>query len=167
LELEGLRYIEYLNLDPAGRTAPDIARAWLRKMTRAIRTQDRRHLVTVGLIWLPNVNPENLPVKPAELAPEVDFVAVHVYPGAGKVDAALDYVARFRKGKPVVVEETYPLQCSPAEYADFLRRSRGIASGWLAHFWSWTPEELKGRTDAASVLMLDSLDSFQSLNPNR
>jgi hypothetical protein len=166
-ELEGLRYVEYINLDPAGRKAPDIARAWLRHMTQAIRTHDPRHLITVGLLRLPGTNPENLPVTPSDFAPEVDFLAVHVYPDAGKVDAALDYVARHRKGKPVIVEETFPLQCSPAEYADFLRRSRGVAGGWLAHFWSLTPEDLKEKTDIGSALMLESLHSFQSLDPNR
>src|SRR5262249_2051264 len=102
-----------------------------------------------------------------DIAPELDFVAVHVYPAAGKVDAALDYVARYRKGKPVVIEETYPMRCTPTEYADFLRRSRGVASGWLAHFWSLTPEDLQGKTDEASVRMRASLDAFQSLDPNR
>jgi hypothetical protein len=162
-----LRYVEYLNLDPAGRTAPDIARAWVRQMTRAVRTHDRRHPITIGSIWLLDANPENFPVTPSDIAPEVDFVAVHVYPAAGKVDAALDYVERYRKGKPVVIEETYPMRCSPAEYADFLRRSRGVASGWLAHFWSLSPEDLEGKTDAASVRMLESLEAFQTLDPNR
>jgi hypothetical protein len=86
---------------------------------------------------------------------------------AGKVDVALNSLSRYRKGKPVVVEETFPLKCTPTEYADFLRRSRGIASGWLAHFWSLAPEDLRGRTDAASGLTLESLNLFQSLNPNR
>lgn len=167
LELEGLRYIEYINLDPAGRKAPEVARAWLRQMTQAIRTQDKRHPITVGLIWFPDTNPENLPVTPADIAPEVDFLAVHVYPAAGKVDVALEALARYRKGKPVVVEETFPMNCSPAEYADFLRRSRGVASGWIAHFWSLTPEDLKGKTDVASSLMRESLEVFQSLDPNR
>jgi len=167
-EMQGLRYLEYINLDPAGRRAPDIARAWLRQMTQAIRRHDQRHLVTAGLIWIDNAKPENLAgFPPADIAPDVDFLAVHVYPATGKVDVALDSLARYRKGKPVVVEETFPLNCTLAEYADFLRRSRGIASGWLAHFWSLTPEELQGRTDAASAVTLESLQVFQQLNPNR
>jgi hypothetical protein len=167
-EMEGLRYLEYINLEPDGRRAPDIARAWLRQMTQAIRRHDQRHLVTVGLIWIDNAKPEELAgFPPADIASEVDFLAVHVYPAADGVDVALNSLARYRKGKPVVVEETFPLNCTPDEYADFLRRSRGIAGGWLAHFWSLTPTDLKDRTDAASVLMLDSLNVFQTLNPNR
>jgi hypothetical protein len=166
-EMEGLRYLEYIDLDPAGRRAPDIARAWLRYMTQAIRRHDQRHLVTVGLIWIDNAKPENLAgFPPADIATEVDFLAVHVYPVSGKVDVALDSLARYRKGKPVVVEETFPLNCTLAEYADFLRRSRGIASGWLAHFWS-SPEDLQGSTEVASGLTLESLKVFQQLDPNR
>jgi cellulase (glycosyl hydrolase family 5) len=167
LEIEGLHFLEYIDLDPAGRTAPEIARAWLRQMTRAIRAHDPRHLITMGMFWLADVDPEKLPITPSVIASEVDFVAVHVYPRAGKVDAALDYVASYRRGKPVVVEETYPLNCSPEEYADFLRRSRGVASGWVGQFWSLGPEDLKGRTDVASVLLLESLTAFQRLDPNR
>jgi hypothetical protein len=167
-EIEGMRYLEYINLDPALRRSPDIARAWIRQMTEAIRRHDRRHLITVGLIWIDNVKPEYLAgFPPAEIAPELDFLAVHVYPASGKVDVALESLARYRQGKPVVIEETFPLNCTPAEYADFLRRSRGIAAGWVAHFWSLTPEDLKDRTDVASGLMLESLNVFQSLDPNR
>ncbi len=168
-EIEGLHYLEYIDLDPSGRRAPDIARAWLRQMTRAIRGHDQRHLVTAGLIWIDNAKPENLAgFPPADIVPEVDFLAVHVYPASGKVDVALDSLARYRKGKPVVVEETFPLNCTPAEYADFLRGSRDIASGWLAHFWSVTPVDVQGGADVASAtLMMESLKVFQQLNPNR
>jgi hypothetical protein len=37
----------------------------------------------------------------------------------------------------------------------------------FGHFWSVTPEDLKGRTDAPSALMLESLNVFRSLNPTR
>jgi hypothetical protein len=166
-ELEGLRYVEYINLDPAGRTATDIARAWARQLTDAIHQHDRRHAITLGMIWLDGVKPENMPIAPAAIAPEVDFLAVHMYPATGRIDLALEALAHYRIGKPIVVEETFPLHCTSKEYADFLRRSRAMASGWLAHFWSLTPDDLRGKTDAPSVLMLESLDSFRDLNPNR
>jgi hypothetical protein len=59
-ELDRMRYLEYINLDPAGRRPPDVARAWLRQMTQAIRRRDRLHPITVGLIWIDNAKPENL-----------------------------------------------------------------------------------------------------------
>ena len=61
MEIEGLHFLEYINLDPAGRTASEIARAWLRQMTRAIR-HDPQHLITMGLPWFANVDREKLPI---------------------------------------------------------------------------------------------------------
>jgi hypothetical protein len=164
-ELDGYRYIEYIDIDPAGRSAPDIVRAWARQMTDAIRRHDTRHLITLGMIWIDGVEPEKMPISPSAIAPEVDFLAVHMYPTSKRIDLALASLAHYRVGRPIVIEETFPLHCTPAEYEDFLRRSRAIASGWLAHFWS-SPEELRQKTDASSTLMLQSLDVFQRLNPN-
>ncbi len=165
--MDGYNYVEYINLDPAGRKPPEIARAWLRQMTAAIRKYDQRHLITVGLIWVDNSKPEIWSgFPPDKIAPEVDFLAVHVYPEKGKVNVALDSLRRYRVGKPVVIEETFPMKCSPAEYSDFIQASRGSASGWLAHYWSLTPEELAGTKDIVKSLLLASLNLFQSLNPN-
>jgi hypothetical protein len=166
-EMEGLRYVEYIDLNPAGRKPPDTARAWLHQMTESVRKYDRKHLITVGLIWVDNARPEDASgFLPAKIAPEVDFFAVHVYPERGKVSVALDSLARYQIGKPIVVEETFPLKCSPMELGDFIQRSRAMAGGWLGHYWSQTPEDLKGATDARSRLMLGWLNLFRSLNPN-
>lgn len=165
--LDGYHYLEYIDLDPRGRKAPEIARAWIRQMTQAIRKHDRRHLITVGMIWIDNARPEVWAgFPPDQIAREVDFLAVHVYPDKGKVDVALDSLRRYRVGKPVLIEETFPLKCTPAEYAEFLKASRGIAAGWLAHYWSLTPAELEAATGVPNNLMLESLKLFQSLNPN-
>ena len=122
----------------------------------------------MGLIWIDNARPENLAgFPPAVIAPEVDFLAVHVYPDRGKVQVALDSLARYRAGKPIVIEETFPLRCSAAELSEFIQGSRGIASGWLEHYWGLTPADLQGTTDPASRLLLHSFELFEKLNPNR
>jgi len=126
--LDGLTYIEYVNIDPYNRKPPEIARAWIREMTAAIRKHDQRHLITVGLIWVSNVNPEVWSgFPPKEIASELDFLAVHVYPDKGKISVALDSLSRYRVGKPIVVEETFPMNCSPTEWREFLENSRGFA----------------------------------------
>lgn len=137
-------------------------------MTQAIRKHDQRHLITVGMIWIDNSHPEEAAgFPPAKIAPEVDFFAVHVYPERGKVNVALNSLNRYNMGKPIVVEETFPLKCGPMEWGEFVQRSRGTASGWLGHYWSLTPEDLKGTTDPSGRLMLAFLNLFQNLNPNR
>jgi hypothetical protein len=166
VELGGFRYVEYINIDPAGRSAADIARAWVGQMTDAIRKHDARHLITLGMIWIDGIEPEKMPIPPSAIAPEVDFFGVHMYPATKRIDFALASLAQYGNRRPIVIEETFPLNCSPTEHADFLRRSRTIASGWLMHFWSLSPEDLREKTDAPSVLMRQSLESFQHLNPN-
>jgi len=45
----------------------------------------------------------------------LDFVSVHLYPKKGKVDERLKTWRAFAVGKPVLIEETFPLACSPEE----------------------------------------------------
>ena len=104
---------------------------------------------------------------PNEIAPEVDFLAVHVYPEEGKVDVAIDSLRRYQVGKPIVIEETFPMKCSPTEWRDFLERSRGIAQGWLGMYWSLSPQDLEGSKDIVHDLLRGQFDVMQRLNPNR
>jgi hypothetical protein len=57
--LGGLHYLEYINLDPAGRKRPEIATQWIRQMTLAIRKYDARSMVTVGLVLLNPRKPDD------------------------------------------------------------------------------------------------------------
>jgi hypothetical protein len=73
-------------------------------------------------------------------------------------------------GKPVVIEETFPLSCSAAEVEDFIKRSRGTACGWMGHYDGMTPERLERlkRKKALTInqaLYLEWLKLFQKLKP--
>jgi hypothetical protein len=46
----GKHFVQFINLDQQDRPRPDIARAWVRHLSTAIREKDRRHLITVGLV---------------------------------------------------------------------------------------------------------------------
>lgn len=167
-DLNGLTFVEFINVESAGRQPAEIAKAWIRQMTAAIRKQDRRHLITVGLIWITTINPEMWAgFPPNEIAPEVDFLAVHVYPEEGKVNVAIDSLRRYQVGKPIVVEETFPMKCSPTEWRDFLELSRGIAQGWLGQYWSLSPQDLEGSKDTVHGLLRGQFEVMQRLNPNR
>lgn len=102
-----------------------------------------------------------------EIAPEVDFLAVHVYPDKGKVNVAIDSLRRYQVGKPIVVEETFPMKGSPAEWRDFLELSRGIAQGWLGQYWSLSPQDLEDSKNVVHGLLLGQFEVMQRLNPNR
>jgi hypothetical protein len=168
--LEGYHYLEYINLDPAGRKRPAIARQWIRLMIQAIRKHDDRHMVTVGLFPVDMHWPkseEATGFSPSIIAPELDFLSVHFYPGKGEIDLAIDTLRRYRTIKPLVIEETYVLNCSFPELRSFIERSRGIAQGWLGFYWGKTPADLANSATLSEQIMLQWLQLFQELNPNR
>jgi hypothetical protein len=141
---DGRRYIEYLARAPGGRTRGEIARAWLRRMVGAIRAHDRVHPITVGIFLLGD-RAQSLPIglAPSELAREVDFLSVHLYPKEGAIDPALSVLDQLAVGVPVVVEEIGPLSCSVDTMRRFLEAARGRSSGALGFYWgrdeAWLP----------------------------
>src|SRR5439155_19824995 len=79
---------------------------------------------------------------PAKIAPEIDFVAVHLYPDSKKPGEALEALRQVAIGKPIVIEETFPLSCSAEELEQFLRASRQFACGWFGHYGGDSPGQL-------------------------
>lgn len=134
---EKYHYVQFITLDPAGRPRAEIARAWLERLSQAIRLHDRRHLITVGLIPDPPPRPGQLSgFEPDVIAPAVDFFSIHVYPDGQRMDDALALVRAFAGfGKPVVIEELFPLRCSVEQLADFLRTAGPHAAGCLSFYW--------------------------------
>lgn len=155
-------FVQFISLDVSGRVREDVAVAWTRKLVGAIREVDRDHLVTVGLVdW-------SLPGKglysgfdPKRIAPEVDFLCTHIYPERGKVAASLDRLAGFQVGKPVVIEETFPLKCGIDEFDSFLRGAKGKAAGYVSFYWGKTPTELRASRTIADAMMLGFLEYFR------
>jgi hypothetical protein len=126
-----------------GRPREEIVRAWIKQLSAAIRERDKDHLITVGLLpWNPTWGHLSGFI-PEKVAPELDFISVHIYPEKGKVGEALKGLEKFAVGKPVVIEETFPLACSTAELEEFIKRSRGMACGWMGHYDGMTSERLE------------------------
>ena len=165
-ELAGFHYVQAITLRPGDRARPEIARAWVEQLTAAIRQHDRRHLITLG--FLPNsletpVSGSGFP--PAKVAGSLDFVCVHLYPGRGRLEADLETLRGFDVGKPVVIEEIFPLSCSPGELREFIEKSRPHAAGWIGFYWGQTPEELAREKTVAAALTGQCLELFQALAP--
>ena len=138
-ELAGKYFVQRISLDLAGRTREQVAKAWIDHLVAAIRKHDPRHLITVGVIpWAhtwPNAKPLfHDPVVGANL----DFVSVHFYPAQGEVDKALTALSVYELGKPLVVEEMFPLKCGREELDQFVERSRGTVDGYIGFYWGKT-----------------------------
>jgi hypothetical protein len=158
----GKHFVQWISREGRGRERPDVARAWVRRLVAAIREVDTTHLITVGLVdWsLPRPGLDSA-FHPAVIAPELDFLSVHIYPEKGKVDEAIATLRLFEAGKPVVIEETFPLKCSRAEFDEFFRRSKAHAAGWMGFYWGRTPEECRRSNEMTDAFMLGWLEWFQ------
>lgn len=166
----GYDFVQFITLDPRGRPREQIARQWIHRLAVAIRKRDKQHLITVGLLpWTPRWRHLSGFV-PKTVAPELDFLSVHIYPEKGKVDEALEGLSQFVVGRPVVIEETFPLACSSDELTDFLKRSRREACGWLGHYDGKSISELEElrkakRMSISQAIYLEWLKLFRRLRP--
>ena len=158
----GKHFLQFITLDQGERPRPDIARQWVRHLTAAVREKDKRHLITVGLVdWSLDRKGLTSGFVPEKLVDDLDFVSVHLYPKAGKVKDALDMLAGFAVGKPVLIEETFPLACSPKELEEFIEESEIHAAGWIGFYWGKPPEELRRSKEIGDALTLGWLELFQ------
>jgi hypothetical protein len=155
-ELGGMYFVQRIATDVGKRTNDQVAEAWVQKLTAAIRKQDPKTLITVGVIPWAQIWPG---AKPIFYSPEarkhLDFVSIHVYPKSGELDKAINAIATYEMGKPIVIEETFPLSCSMDELKTFIDRSAERADGWVSHYFGHTIEEhekeatLSGKISAA------------------
>src|SRR5262249_20217329 len=138
-------FVQFITLDQAGRPRADVARAWVKHLAAAVRKHDTRHLVTVGLVdWSLDRPGLTSGFVPDKIAPEVDFLCVHIYPERGKVDEALKTLAGFAAaGKPVLIEETFPLKAGSDDFARFIAGSRKDAAGHIGFYWGKTLSEYR------------------------
>lgn len=156
-------FVQTLSFNPDHQPQAEIARKWTRLMISAIRQNDSVHPITIGMLpaW---------GVPPKAVAPMLDFIAVHIYPQAGKVPAALETLKRFEFGKPIVIEETFPLSCGVNDERDFLLKSRGLAAGWLGQYPEQTPDQLLALQRAGKITLPQSMylawiQLFQQIGP--
>jgi hypothetical protein len=162
----GKHFVQFIALDRAGRAREEIARQWIRTLVQGIRQVDRKHLVTVGLVpWSLDRPGLTSGFVPQAVAPDLDFISVHIYPEQGKLEEALATLAGFAVGKPVVVEEIFPLRCSIRELEQFLDRSTKWACGWIGFYWGKTPEECRVSPTIADQVTYQWLMLFQKGPP--
>lgn len=165
-ELEGFHFVQRIARELKGRSQAEVAEAWVARMAAAIRAVDSRVLVTVGVIPWAQVWPGARPIfYTPEAARHLDFVSVHLYPRAGRIDADLAVLADYSVGKPVVIEETFPLHCSQEEFDEFLRRSRGAAAGWIGHYFGRTIAEHRSAMSVRDEMIAAFLESWRRNAP--
>lgn len=165
-EFGGKFFVQRISLDLKGRTRTAVARDWVKRLASAIREVDGRHMITVGVIpWALTFQG----AKPLFYSPEVsqplDFVSVHFYPEKGEVDRALQALKVYEIGKPLVIEETFPLRCSIEELEQFIDGSRKHADGWVSFYWGKTIEENQQEGGLKGAMISRWLRTFRARSP--
>jgi hypothetical protein len=158
----GKHFVQFISLDPGNRPRPTVARQWVQHLVQAIRKKDQRHLITVGLVpWSLDRPGLTSGFVPDQIVEHVDFISVHLYPERGKVDEELATLKGFAVGKPVVIEEMFPLKCSQAEFERFVKESEKTAAGWIGFYWGKTLDECRRSKTIPDAMMLSWLMFFQ------
>ncbi|MBM3983662.1 MAG: glycoside hydrolase family 5 protein [Planctomycetes bacterium] len=159
-------FVQFVCLDPKGRARPEVARQWVAHLTAAVRKADPKRLVTVGLVdWSLDRKGLTSGFVPDKVHEKLDFLCVHLYPEAGKLDDALKTLRAFNVGKPVVVEETFPLKCAGKELDEFIAKAGPDAAGWISFYWGAPPEKLRASKEIKDAILLDWLERFQKRAP--
>lgn len=163
-EFGGKHFVQRIALDLAGRTRQEVARRWVEKMAGVIRHHDERHMITVGVIPWALTFPG---AKPLFYSPTVvrnlDFVSVHFYPKKNEVDAALRALQVYEIGKPLVVEEIFPLHCGIDELCRFIDRSRHYVDGWISFYWGRRADEYERQRTVADAMVASWLRRFEAM----
>ncbi|MES2706281.1 MAG: cellulase family glycosylhydrolase [Verrucomicrobiota bacterium] len=166
IPLGGKHFVQRITIDSKGREDEEIARLWIWKLTEAIRTVDDAAMITVGVIPWAQVFKGAKPLfhSPEAGAP-LDFVSVHLYPREGKLEDDLAALKVYGSGKPLLIEEIFPLSAGVEATEAFIRESGRQADGWISFYWGQTIEECGKKGDLAGGLTAAWLRRFQSLSP--
>jgi hypothetical protein len=166
MPLGGYYYVERLTLDPGQRSREQVTREWIATVSAGIRKNDPGRCVTAGMFFLFET-PNGLTLGPdlKAYADGLDYLSIHMYPKDATVDANLKLLETIQIGKPVVIEETFPLSCSIESHRRFLEGSRKTVSGWIGFYWGRSLAECRASTDVKDAFMLRWLEFFTSEGP--
>ncbi|MGK0185907.1 MAG: GH18 family chitinase [Verrucomicrobiales bacterium] len=169
-ELGGKFFVQRISLDLNGRAREEVAEAWVNKMVAAIRKQDQRQLITVGVIpWVFAFGGGKPLFHGPQVGKQLDFVAVHFYPEKGEIEKALKALKAYEVGKPLVIEEMFPLKCSEEELMEFVDRSAEHTDGWISFYWGKTAKELREKDNPSigEAITASWLETFRAKSPGR
>ena len=146
----------------------EIARAWVKQMSAAIRKHDRQALITVGMLpFSPKAGDKSFGFDAFALKDALDLMCVHVYPKKWPHEYEMTVLERFDVGKPVVIEEIFPLSCSLEEADAFIEGSKKRADVWISFYWGKTIEQNEQAGDLKGAIVAAWLRYFQAHAPRR
>ena len=164
--LGGKYFVQRITTDAAGRDNHEIAAAWVKTLTSAIREVDSQTLITVGVIPWAHVWPNAKPLFYSDqVSGPLDFASVHFYPEKDGVEKAIAALKVYDIGKPLVIEEFFPLKCSIEEAEQFLTEARPITDGVTSFYWGTTQQEYEAAGTMQGAILARWLERFRQGPP--
>ncbi len=152
-ELEGKTFVQRITREMKGRTRIEVAKAWVDKLCTVIRREDPETLLTVGVIPWAQVFPG---AKPIFYAPEVhgplDFASIHLYPKGDEIEPSLKAMQVYAVGKPLVIEEIFPLSASIETTWAFMQAADPHVAGFVSFYWGATEAENRAKNTLPGAL---------------
>jgi hypothetical protein len=107
-------------------------------------------------------NEFNSGFNPKEIGDKLDIICVHIYPKEGELQKSMEILREYSVGKPIVIEEMFPLNCSVDDLGKFIDDSKQFASGWIGFYWGKKPDEYVNSKEIGDALTLGWLRLFES-----
>lgn len=152
----------------------NMAVLWLKQIYRTIKKADNSRLVTIGLSNLNfKLSKQYASFSPEIVYPYVDFISIHTFPREISKFPYKDNSGSITKmvkaayiGKPLVIEEFYPLVPLNKLYPNFIFPINKYVSGWISYYWGTPIEALKGSSEISDNITGTWLEYF-SKNKNK
>lgn len=158
----GKHFVQFITLGQHNRERPDVAKAWIEVLSKAVREVDQKHLITVGLVdWSLDRPGLSSGFVPSKACGSLDFISVHIYPEKDKLDEAIETLSGFDIGKPIVVEETFPLKGSIEDVVGLLENKKRRPDGVFTFYWGTEIAELKKKKDLGPQIQAAWLEVFK------
>lgn len=129
---------------------------WIAIMTNEIRKHDKEHLITVGFLPFTVF---------AQMSSVLGMSSTHIYPKSGNMQASSDILKAFISDKPLLISETFPLECNVGELQTFITEHNKDVVGWLWHYSGKTIAELEAENTINGAIWAASLKKFKEMAP--
>jgi Cellulase (glycosyl hydrolase family 5) len=160
----GKHFVQFISLDSDARERPEIAKQWIETLVSSIREVDSRTLITVGLVdWSLDRKGLTSGFVPSKIADRLDFISFHLYPTTGMMGEAMETLKGFDLGKPLLLEETFPLKCSSADLREFLKEAEPVLDGSISFYWGETVAELEAAKRLEKAILAEWLKEFEQI----
>jgi len=123
-------------------------------------------MITVGVIPWATVFKGARPLfHSPEAGGPLDFVAAHFYPKGEDIPGTLEALAVYDVGKPLVVEEIFPLAAGLDQTGAFMDGAQDRVDGWISFYWGKTIEECEAAGDIKGAIVAAWLKEFRRRSP--